>query len=430
MSPEDTARDPALAAPPRRLIGCELCGRVHLLHLIPMGSRASCRRCGATLYANKRDAVERAIPLYLAGVVLWIVANSFPFLTFEVAGRAQPTRLVSGVLQLYHLGMWELGGLVLLFVIVFPLGKLLTNLAVLVPLRLGRPGRHLAGRFRVASLLHPWAMTEVFFLGVLVSYAKLGDLGSIVPGPSLVAFIGLILVMIGGDAALDPPAVWESIEPLPPLPAGSAPGEAGLIACHTCHALFPSPRAGGQGPMRCTRCGARLHRRKVDSLSRCAALVLAAFILYIPANVYPVMTIISFGRGAPSTILGGVQELILASMYPLAALVFFASILIPLLKLIGLTYLVLSVRLGSRWRPRDRTVLYRILDSIGRWSMLDIFVLAILAALVRLGSIATIEPGVGAISFAAVVVLTMFAAMSFDPRLLWDAAGANDERSS
>jgi paraquat-inducible protein A len=148
----------------------------------------------------------------------------------------------------------------------------------------------------------------------------------------------------------------------------------------------------------------------------------AALILYVPANLYPVMILVSFGEATQATILGGVQELIAAEMLPLALLVFFASITVPVLKLVGLV----SVQRRSRWRTRERTVIYRIVESVGRWSMLDIFVLAILAGLVRLGNIATIEPGAGAISFAAVVVITMFGAMCFDPRLLWDAAGAND----
>jgi paraquat-inducible protein A len=154
-------------------------------------------------------------------------------------------------------------------------------------------------------------------------------------------------------------------------------------------------------------------------------LTITASILYIPANLLPVMTVISYGRGEPNTIMSGVIHLATAGMYPIAILVFFASIVVPIVKLIAITWLLLSVRRKSRWHPRERTILYRITEHIGRWSMLDIFVIAILAALVKLGSIATIEPGLGAIFFAAVVVTTILAAMSFDPRLIWDAGGRN-----
>ncbi len=196
---------------------------------------------------------------------------------------------------------------------------------------------------------------------------------------------------------------------------------ASLLSCHTCHRLSLARRMPPGGHAVCSRCGTTLHFRKPNSLARTWALTLTAFILYIPANLLPIMTVISFGKGAPDTIMSGVIHLIEAEMYPIAFLVFFASVTVPVAKLIAITYLLISVQKKSNWRPKDRTVMYRVTESIGRWSMLDIFMIALLAALVKLGAIATIEPGLGAVSFAAVVVITMFAAMSFDPRLIWDA---------
>ena len=140
------------------------------------------------------------------------------------------------------------------------------------------------------------------------------------------------------------------------------------------------------------------------------------------------MTFSSLGDGEPSTIIGGVKELIAANMWPLALIVFVASILVPILKMVFLGYLLISVRGRSRWRLKDRTLIYRIVEAVGRWSMVDVFVVSVLVALVQLGSIAGITPNVGIVAFAGVVVLTMIAALVFDPRLMWDAAGANDER--
>ena len=144
--------------------------------------------------------------------------------------------------------------------------------------------------------------------------------------------------------------------------------------------------------------------------------------LYIPANIYPVLTVVQLGSGQPSTILGGVRELIDYGLWPLAALVFFASVAVPVLKLVGLTVLLITTQRRSRDHLRDRTVLYRIVDAIGRWSMIDIFMESILVALVQFGVIASVYPGAGAIAFAAVVILTMLAARGFDPRLMWDNA--------
>jgi paraquat-inducible protein A len=196
---------------------------------------------------------------------------------------------------------------------------------------------------------------------------------------------------------------------------------AGLLSCHACDLLVHQESFKGKPHPACPRCGTSMHQRKPDSLNRTWALLIAAAVLYIPANVYPIMTVISFGRGTPDTILSGVTHLIEAGQLPIAALIFFASIAVPVLKLFGLSYLLLSVQFKSIWRPRDRTLLYRVIEAVGRWSMIDIFMISILVTLVKLGSIATIEPGAGATSFAAVVILTMFSSMSFDPRLMWDA---------
>jgi paraquat-inducible protein A len=196
-----------------------------------------------------------------------------------------------------------------------------------------------------------------------------------------------------------------------------APGPQ-AVGCHTC-GLVGRPVAGG----RCRGCYGHLHARKPDSVARTWALLLAAAVLYIPANVYPVLSVIQLGAGEPSTILGGAKELLDSGMWPLAALVFFASVAVPMLKLVGLIILLLGVQHGWTGRLRGRTVLYRVVRWIGRWSMIDIFMESILVALVQFGGLVTIDPGWGAVAFAGVVVLTMFAAESFDPRLMWDAAG-------
>jgi paraquat-inducible protein A len=178
-----------------------------------------------------------------------------------------------------------------------------------------------------------------------------------------------------------------------------------------------------------------VHERKPDSLNRTLALVIAGVILYIPANVYPVLTVIQLGSGEPSTIMGGVEELVASKMYPLALLVFFASVLVPLFKLIGLVSMIGATSLTGTAEQagvllRQRTRLYFIVAWIGRWSMVDIFMESLLGALVQFGRAVTIEPGMGALAFCAVVIVTIFAAEAFDPRLMWDAAARNPHRKS
>lgn len=190
----------------------------------------------------------------------------------------------------------------------------------------------------------------------------------------------------------------------------------GLIGCHAC------TRVSRSGTLRCPDCGAPLHARKPASLSRTTALLLAAALLYIPANLLPIMTYNELGTGEPKTILEGCRELMSEGLWSLAAIVFTASIVVPVLKLLGLSGLIWSVHRHSPWRPFDRTRLYRIVEWVGRWSMVDIFVIGILVSLVQLGALARVEAGPAASFFAAVVVLTMLAAETFDPRLIWDRA--------
>jgi len=200
---------------------------------------------------------------------------------------------------------------------------------------------------------------------------------------------------------------------------------AGLVGCHSCH--FLCARGKPSSDRVCPRCGADLHDRKPNSIARTWALVLAAIVFYIPANLLPITVVISLGKAQSDTIMSGVIYFIHSGMWPIALIIFVASVFVPLLKLLILVFLLISVQRKSRWRQKDRTVLYRITEIIGRWSMVDIFVVTILVALVHLGGLATIHAGPAAIFFGAVVVITIFAAMSFDPRLIWDTEEVRHE---
>ena len=202
---------------------------------------------------------------------------------------------------------------------------------------------------------------------------------------------------------------------------------AGLISCDFCHSLNRpciDEATATTLEMHCHVCGSVIHSRIPNSLSKTWALVIASLILYVPANLLPIMTVVLWGDGTPENIMSGVLSLLSAGMWPLALLIFVASVVIPIAKLLTLFGLLISVQIHSRWRPVERTQLYRVTEFIGRWSMIDIFVIGILVALVQFGTVATVTPGVGALCFAAVVILTMIAAHSFDPRLIWDAMEA------
>ncbi|GAU06763.1 PqiA family integral membrane protein [Burkholderia stabilis] len=327
----------------------------------------------------------------------------------------------------------------------FPLLELAAWLYLLVPLRAGRVPRHFMPILRGIQRLRPWSMVEVFMLGVLVTIVKMTSLAHVIPGPALFAFGGLT-VMLGFLSSFEPAGLWEARDELvalhpsgapdtkPPRPRmtrrvvpGPAEGcgsasmtarAAGLIACRTC-ARVQSAQAADQ---RCTRCGSPLHARRPRSAARTGALVVAAALLYIPANLLPVMHATSLGRSEDDTILGGVTYFWTSGDWPLAVVVFVASVLVPMLKLAILALQAIAAHRGVQWRPLERARLHRLVERMGRWSMLDVFVVALTIALVHFGSFADITPGPGALAFGAVVVLTMCASMQFDPRLIWDGA--------
>lgn len=191
----------------------------------------------------------------------------------------------------------------------------------------------------------------------------------------------------------------------------------GLAGCHGCGLLA---RTDAHGHGACPRCGADLHLRKPDSIARAWALLITAMILYIPANLLPMMRTSSLFGTQSDTIMSGVVYFWTSGSWYLALIIFFASIMVPLLKMLALIVLLVSVQRRTRWQPLQRARLYRLVEAVGRWSMLDVYVVAVIVALVQLQALATIVPGPGAIAFGAVVVLTMFAAMAFDPRLIWD----------
>jgi paraquat-inducible protein A len=270
-------------------------------------------------------------------------------------------------------------------------------------------------------------MTEVLILGMLVALVKLAHIANVVPGVALWSFGALMMLLAAASSAFDPRALWQrtkrhdggAAETGEPMGSFATAMRCGLSNCHSCGLLV---KAGG--PVQhacCPRCGTDLHLRKPDSVTRTWAFLIAAMVLYIPANALPVMNTSSLFGTEKDTILSGVAYLWTSGSWSLAVVVFIASIAVPMLKIMALVFLVVSTQLRSVSLLTQRTKIYRLVELVGRWSMLDIYVITILVALVQFNALATIQAGPAAIAFGAVVVLTMLAAMSFDPRLIWDA---------
>jgi paraquat-inducible protein A len=395
---------------------CPSCGLFQTVPALSPGMTAQCVRCPTTLRRTSSHRLDHIIALTVAAFTLLVVMCTTNLMSVETAGIKRTANLFSGPEELVRRDMAALGAVVVFVTVLAPLVRLAGTLYVLIRVHERRPSRHLRRVFAVAERLRPWSMIEVFVFGVFVAYVKLGDLVTIGLLAGVYALLALTFVLVWMDSALDREAVWERLDR-----RNLADGSHGLedaVGCETCGLVsVPEPH-----DPRCPRCESALHERKPNSIVRTWALVIAAAIFYIPANYYPVLSVVQLGAGQPSTILGGVEELVRAGQYPLALLVFFASIAVPVLKLVGLSIMLITIQTGRAGWLRDRVRLYHIVRFIGRWSMIDIFMESLLGALVAFGSVITIEPGVGALAFCAVVILTMFAAETFDPRLMWDAA--------
>ncbi len=402
------------------LCACPQCDQLHQLPALKAPGRAVCQRCGATLFRRANHALDRVLALNISVFLLLLIANNYPLLSLKAGGRTEQASLLASAWSMFEAGQWELALLIALTSVVFPLLTACAWIYMLLPLRFGLHPPGVSQVYRWTSHLAPWSLIGVFMLGVLIAVFKLLDLADVIPGVALFALAGLLVCSAAARVVQSPSLIWPMLGPEFELQHNDPHAlRHGFHNCHHCQLLVPDDLTA------CPRCHTHLHSRKPNSIKRTIALLLSAAILFIPANVYPVMTVTRFGAGEPSTILGGVVQLIDAGMLPLALLVLFASIVVPAMKLAIFTFLLISIRRRSTWRPLDRTRLYRLVEVVGAWSMVDIYLVAILAAVVQLDFLATIRPAIGATFFAAVVVLTMFAAHSFDPRLIWDNNGRN-----
>jgi paraquat-inducible protein A len=331
-------------------------------------------------------------------------------------GRFATGDLLLGPERLAHAGASGLALVVLLTLLVMPLVRLSLVAAMALGVTLGKTPAWLRRGFARLPSLGPWAMTEVFLLGAMIALLRLHVWMQVSYGPALLALSGVTLCSVAIDASMDGAAFWRRVG----LRAAPARSQGPLLACDHCGLVEPNTDGAA-----CRRCGCAIHARKPNSVKRTWALLAAAGLLAIPANVLPVMTITRLGRGGPSTILGGTLELIHVGMWGLALLVFVASILVPLIKLLVLSLLLLTIRRRSTAKLAQRTRLYRVVAVIGRWSLLDIFATMTLVTFARFGWLGNVLPDAGVTAFCGVAVLTMLASEAFDPRLMWDAAREN-----
>jgi paraquat-inducible protein A len=399
---------------------------------------AECRRCARLLAGPATGRVDAPLALAVTALLLLVPATAEPLLTVISHGAARACWLFSGIAGLWDEGFVPLAGVVGAFSLAFPYLYLLSLIAVLVALRCGARA-HLGAPFRWVMRLRPWMMVEIFLVGCFVAYSRLRLVATVDVQPGGWCLMCATLALLLALTQLDERTVWDAL-PLrretrrkhprwhehrqgrwhwhPAERARRQEEDDRAIACTACELLVPGARPGDA----CPRCRAGLHHRKPFAFPATAALVIAGFLLYIPANALPVLTLVSLGHRQSNTIITGVLELIRNQLWPLALIVFLASIVVPLLKLCGLTWMLLATLQRSPRQLVGRTRFYRMIETIGSWSNVDVFVASVLVALLQFGAIAQAQAGAGLTAFAAVVILTMIATRTFDTRLMWDAS--------
>jgi paraquat-inducible protein A len=401
------------AAFPTRVIGCPDCGSHQ--RLPPPEPRASlrCVACGGILERTHGRSLRLALACSMATLLLLLPANLSLFLRTDALGVSRSSHLASAAGAMLQGGWPLLAAVVFLFVVVFPIARFTLLTLVLGALELGEHPRWLGRAFRYSNRLQTWAMPDVFLLGLAVAYARLADSVAVMAGPGALCFIAAGVLSLFVRATLDRQAVWERI-----APTRTSLPYAGALECTDCEQLVGSHREGAP----CPRCTNPIYRRKPEAVSRTVALTLGALILYIPANIYPLATLPIDYKPTTYTVLEGVIELAQAGLWDLAILVFTASFAIPFLKLAGISWCVLSVIRRSNRHLVMKTRVYRVVEEIGRWSMVDPFVIGAFVPVMNYNSLVYGRAEPAAVPFTAVVILTIISAKTFDPRLMWDAA--------
>lgn len=407
----------------RRLRACHECDWTVMLPALKANEEAACPRCGHILVKRHFRPVQRSISLAISAFISLLLALYFPFVRFQVQGFSNRIEVSEVATSLLNFEQPIVAVLIALTIIVLPTLYLLSVIWLQLGLLRARPLAFSRSIARALHHMHPWMMADVFIIGALVSLIKVAGLAEIHLGIGFWAFCSFALLLLMTTRSVDADWMWFSITGEPLAPEGTKTAQTalsqGLAGCSTCGLLN---RIDARNKTYCQRCGELMHARLPQSLQRTWALLVAATLLYIPANLYPIMTTTSFGQSTPSTIIGGVIDMASSGSWPIALIIFIASIIVPVGKVLALTWLCLRIRNSSELSNLSRVRLYRITEFIGRWSMVDVFVVAILVALIRAGNLMSVTPGPAALAFACVVVLTMLAAITFDPRLIWDNA--------
>lgn len=418
---------------PVNITACHGCDLLLESGDITPGSTADCPRCGSRIHTPKKDSVNRTLAFTFTTLLVYFPAVFMPLMTLNVLGLEGSGSVADNGTLLYHQGYIFVAAMVFLTAVLltFLNPALLFLLTVLIKIK--RAPRLQAWMLRTFQHLEEWAMAEVYLIGVLVTLIKVYSMTTLEFNLGFFCFVIMVVMNICALSVLDKSHFWTLIEEQlggshdtgvkqnPAMPETAM--EAGLMSCHDCGLLTHAESRDPGADHRCPRCESTLHYRKRGSLNRTWALVIASALLMVPANLLPIMRVDYLGSSEYSTIMDGIIYFIHSGEYGIAVVIFTASVLVPVYKIIGLTLSLITVQFNLKTRLRQKAMMFRFIEFIGRWSMLDIFVIALMTVLVNFGGFSSTHAAAGAPYFTGVVACTMLAAIAFDARLIWDEPG-------
>jgi paraquat-inducible protein A len=395
-------------------LACHECDLLVELSQFQEGSKACCPRCGYMLTAKHINAYQRVVAFSFSSLIFLFLSFLFPFLTFSAQGQERAVTLIQSISVMVDEGYISLAVVLFFVTVAFPLAYLLSIFYSYLSLSLVRPLRGTQSSLKLIGFLKHWSMAEIFLIGILVSFIKIASLAEVELGLSFWSFVLFILSMSAAIVHTDQHQAWSTLKQRLGFRGKRHSINLEHLGCHVCLTINEKDKG------RCVSCDSVLHKRNKNSIQTTWALLITSIILYLPANFLPIMRTNFLGEETANTILGGVIVLWQHGSYPIALIIFIASVLVPVGKIVALGLLCLTAQGTTKTSKYQKAKLYRWTELVGRWSMVDVFVVAILVALIKLGNIMSIYPGAGALAFALMVIVTVLAAISFDPRLIWD----------
>lgn len=388
-----------------------------LIHVVPVarGFCARCPSCGSRVIKNSSISLSGELAIALAALVLFLPAQFYALVSIDLIGVPLSTTVTSGSVILLDTFPF-VGALVIFCVAIAPLLYLLTIIISNISVSL-RNARVLYYSSSMLKIIRHWVMVDVFLVSLAVGCFKVQDFAEISVDKGLLSFVLLQVLTAVLLARVSPKRYWNALgenqrQQEENEETSVTPDT--LVGCSLC-GLTQSAHH-----QHCTRCGKKLEHRKFQSIQKTWASLLAAVVFIFPANLYPISILLTNGKRLEDTIFSGVASLIKQGMYGIAIIIFTASIIVPVVKIICLAYILLCIHFKVESGRKLRMKLYRFVKWIGKWSMMDLCVIAIMVSLIDRGNLLDFTPGPGAIAFGLVVVLTMIAAESLDSRLIWD----------